>query len=423
MKLSLGSKLVLSFIGVSIITYGTSAFFIFYLKAYLATAMSDWLYVSIILLMGITWSGILGFVISKFLTKPIVNLSKAAKRVSDGDLMVDIPERREEDEIKVLNDAFRVMVTNIKDIINDISNNTTTTSHNAENLSQSITEATSQIESMAAVADDIYHGVGKQRESSESSLQTAEQMLGSFQEMKEKSSHMRELSSNMEQSVEATKHIFSSLKSGMSTLADSQTQAEQTVRLLDHQASDIGAVTGTVKELAEQTHLLALNASIEAAHAGEHGAGFAVVATEIRKLAEQSNDSAQKIHSLIMAVQSQIHDTVQLIHNQNELVQNETSNTHKVESTLIEFANVVYEFMSAVQGMEHSITEQTDRVELTYQNVHTIRQMADKFYEGAKQISMATHEETAIMEEISSSSDELSMMTSRLLEKTKAFSL
>ncbi len=421
MKLSLGSKLVASFIAVSIITYGTSAFFIFYLKSYLASGMADWMYVSIVLLLGITWSGILGFVISRFLTRPIVQLSKIAEHVSAGDLTVDIPERREEDEIKVLNDAFRMMVTNIKDIVGDIARNTSTTSSNADSLSGAINEAAHQIESLSTIADGIYQGVQRQQESAETSLQTAENMLGSFQQMRDKSHHMLELSSTMENSVQSTRGIFASLKTGMDTLSVSQNQAEQTVRLLDNQASDIGAVSGTVKELAEQTHLLALNASIEAAHAGEHGAGFAVVASEIRKLAEQSNDSAQRIQSLITAVQTQIHATVELIHNQNELVQRETKHTSQVERTLNEFGSVVDEFMVAVQLMEGSISEQTDRVELTYQHVQQIREMADKFHEGARQISIATHEETAIMEEISSSSDELSSMTSRLLEKTKVF--
>ncbi len=421
MKLSLGSKLVASFIAVSIITYGTSAFFIFYLKSYLASGMADWAYVSIVLLLGITWSGILGFVISRFLTRPIVQLSKIAEHVSAGDLTVDIPERREEDEIKVLNDAFRIMVTNIKDIVGDIARNTSATSHNADSLSSAINEAAHQIESLSTIADDIYQGVTRQQESAETSLHTAENMLGSFQQMRDKSHHMMELSGTMDQSVQSTRGIFSSLKSGMDTLSISQNQAEQTVRLLDNQASDIGAVSGTVKELAEQTHLLALNASIEAAHAGEHGAGFAVVASEIRKLAEQSNDSAQRIQSLITAVQAQIHATVELIHNQNELVQRETKHTSQVEQTLNEFGNVVDEFMGAAQLMETSISEQTDRVELTYKHVQQIREMADKFHEGARQISIATHEETAIMEEISSSSDELSSMTTRLLEKTKVF--
>nr|WP_283657645.1 HAMP domain-containing protein [Paenibacillus sp. RC343] len=215
MKMSLGTKMVAAFVAISAITYGTSAFFIFVLKDWLAQGTQEWLYISIILLMGVLWSGILGWLISKLLTRPIVRLAKAAEEASTGNLSVVIPERRSDDEIKVLYDAFRRMMLNIKDMFNEISYSSRATSQNAENLSSAIVQATAQIESMTSVVEDILEGVEQQKDASVQSIETADRMLGDFKMMRSKSGHMLELSGHMEHSVDSTQTVFSSLMEGM----------------------------------------------------------------------------------------------------------------------------------------------------------------------------------------------------------------
>ncbi|WP_306432878.1 methyl-accepting chemotaxis protein [Paenibacillus sp. J22TS3] len=421
LKLSLSSKMVAGFIFISAVTYGTSAFFIFFLKSFLASSLQDWLYITIILLLGVLWSGILGYVISKWLTKPIVRLADTAKEASMGNLLVKLPERKSEDEIKVLYDAFGVMICNIKEIIHDISSSSQITSKNAETLGEAITMATGQIESMSVVVDDIYHGVEKQRLSSEQSLQIADEMLNEFKAMQAKSVQMLQLSSTMSDSVASTKSTLSHLTEGMSKLTSSYTVSKETVARLEQEASDIEAITSTVKEIAEQTHLLALNASIEASRAGEHGYGFAVVAQEIRKLASQSSESVLQITELISRVQSKVSETVELINQQTALVQKESVHTQSAAATLDQLFGIAERFVEAVNLIESTVSAQTQRVERTHQSANEILIMTNTFSEGAKMISNTAHEETAIMEEITSSSEELMVLTNKLFEKTKAF--
>lgn len=421
MKWTLGAKTVAGLVLISIITYGTSGFFIFFVKDWVSLNMPNWLYISIILLMGVCWNGILGWIASRYLTRPIVQLSRAAQQVSSGDLTTEIPKRRTQDELTVLYDAFNVMVSNLRSIVNDIADSTRTTSQNAQSLSEAITQAAEQIEMMSEAVDHIAVGVEDQKVTSHHSLITADEMLNDFQKMQNQSLGMTELSGQMEKSVGHTKETFSSLMKGMDELAESHNRSRDIMLLLEKEASDIEVITQSVKDIAEETGLLALNASIEAARAGEEGAGFAVVAQQIRKLADESKDSVHRINELISRVQQRIGETVQLSHEQHGLVVNESERTISVDHTLHELTGTVEVFMKGAHDIGAKIAEQTGRVEQTHGHVKKIQGKAGSFSDEAKRIMDAAHEETAIMEEISSSAEELRQLTDRLLDKTKAF--
>lgn len=421
MKWTLGAKTVAGLVLISIITYGTSGFFIFFVKDWVSLDMPNWLYISIILLMGVCWNGILGWIASRYLTRPIVQLSRAAQQVSSGDLTTEIPQRRTQDELTVLYDAFNVMVSNLRSIVNDIADSTRTTSQNAQSLSEAITQAAEQIEMMSEAVDHIAVGVEEQKVTSQHSLITADEMLNDFQKMQHQSLGMTELSGKMERSVDHTKETFSSLMKGMDELAESHNRSRDIMLLLEKEASDIEVITQSVKNIAEETGLLALNASIEAARAGEEGAGFAVVAQQIRKLADESKDSVHRINELISRVQQRIRETVELSHEQHGLVVNESERTVSVDQTLHELTGTVEVFMKGAHDIGSKIAEQTGRVEQTHGHVKKIQGKAGSFSDEAKRIMDAAHEETAIIEEISSSAEELRQLTDRLLDKTRAF--
>lgn len=423
MKASLTSKMAGGFVLVSAITYGTSAFFIFFVKPWIAPNMRDWLYVMIILALGILWTGILGWCAARRLAKPIAFLAEAAGQAASGNLQISIPDRHSEDEIAALYIAFRVMVTSLKEMILEVSANADVTNQNAESLSSAIAQATGQIESLAGVADNIYAGVQRQKQSTEHTLHAARQMLTSFQDMKLKSEQMLSLSGDMDFTIGRTRTVLGSLVEGIETLATTSVQSQQIIKRLEEEASQIEAITGTVKDIAEQTHLLALNASIEAARAGEQGKGFDVVAMEIRKLAEQSSTSVLRINEIITRVQQQIRNTVQLIQEQNELAEREADLTGSFQQELDQLMSVVTEFTESARLIETSISNQTDRVTLTYREMNGILSMTNEFTSGAEQIANASHEETSILQEIASSSEELKNATDRLISKTRAFTI
>ncbi|CAM4164525.1 methyl-accepting chemotaxis protein [Saccharibacillus endophyticus] len=421
MKLNLGTKMVAGFVLISGVTYATSAFCIFFLKSYVAASMADWLYTTMILLMGVFWSGVLGWLVSKLLTKPIVQLAKAAQEVSAGNLAVEVPRRSAQDEITVLNDAFRQMVDNLRDMVEDIASGAGVTSENVQMMSEAISEAAQQIEEISGGVDRIHEGVEHQQHSTENSRRNADEMLDAFHGMKSSSREMIDLSGGMEESVRTTRDIFLALREGMGELSESSVRSQEMVGRLEREAADIEVINRSIRDIAEQTHLLALNASIEAARAGEHGSGFAVVAHEIRKLSEQSADSVGQIGDRIRRIQDQVRDTVLLIQQQSERVRREEQHTGAVEAKLERLDAAVDGMVASVRSIETMISEQTGRVDLAHRHAGEISERAILFAEEAKRIASSIHEESAIMEELSTSSEELNRMTGRLLDKTTAF--
>lgn len=421
MKLNLGTKMVAGFVLISGVTYATSAFCLFFLKDYIARSMSEWLYTSIVLLLGVMWSGILGWLVSRLLTRPIVRLAKAASEVSAGNLAIELPVRKTQDEIAALNDSFAQMVGSLRGMVEDIASGAGVTSENVKMMSAAITEAAEQIEEISGGVDRIYEGVERQQQSTESSRHNADEMRQAFHGMKNSSEEMIALSGGMEDSVRMTRDIFLSLREGMGELAASSVRSREMVGRLEREAADIEAINSSIRDIAEQTHLLALNASIEAARAGEHGMGFAVVAHEIRKLSEQSANSVGQIGDLIRRIQEQVQATVLHIEQQSERVTREERHTGAVEETLERLDSAVGSMVGSVRGIETMIFEQTDRVDQAHRHAGEISSRAVSFAEEAKRIAASIHEETAIMEELSTSSEELNRMTLRLLDKTTAF--
>lgn len=421
MKLNLGTKMVAGFVLISGVTYATSAFCLFFLKDYIARSMSEWLYTSIVLLLGVMWSGILGWLVSRLLTRPIVRLAKAASEVSAGNLAIELPVRKTQDEIAALNDSFAQMVGSLRGMVEDIASGAGVTSENVKMMSAAITEAAEQIEEISGGVDRIYEGVERQQQSTESSRHNADEMRQAFHGMKNSSEEMIALSGGMEDSVRMTRDIFLALREGMGELAASSVRSREMVGRLEREAADIEAINSSIRDIAEQTHLLALNASIEAARAGEHGMGFAVVAHEIRKLSEQSANSVGQIGDLIRRIQEQVQATVLHIEQQSERVTREERHTGAVEETLERLDSAVGSMVGSVRGIETMIFEQTDRVDQAHRHAGEISSRAVSFAEEAKRIAASIHEETAIMEELSTSSEELNRMTLRLLDKTTAF--
>lgn len=421
MKLGLVKKIVIAMVGVSMVTYGTSAFFIFYLKDIIAPGMKDWLYVSIVLSLGIFWTGLLGWIGASWLIKPLVRLTAAANEAADGNLLADIPLYRGQDEIRQLSESFRHMIAGLRQMIADISSNAAFTHDQAGLLSGGMLQAARQIELIAGATDTIAAGAGQQNDSAQSTLATVSRIELAAAAIGKQAEESQRISREMMRTIAQGEEIVRSLVDGMMSLAGSNRESIGFVRQLDGNAKEIRSISQAVKAIADQTNLLALNASIEAARAGTDGQGFAVVAGEIRKLAEQSSHAVSGIDELITGVESGIAAVVAQITAQEQLAIRESGKGAAAGEALDRIDQAVGQTAQAVDNIAAGIVEQIGQVGQAMVQTRHVGDIADRISTEIKQVAASVQEQMAVMQELSSSSDMLKSRADALQTNIKVF--
>ncbi|MEF2244322.1 methyl-accepting chemotaxis protein [Paenibacillus sp. IITD108] len=423
MKISLVHKLVFGIFLVSAVTYSTSAFFIFVLKPVLAPNMQEWLYVSGVLTLGVLWTCFLGWLAARYIIKPLLQLTTAVNAVAGGNLAVTLPKHNSTDEIGQLHGSFQVMLGNLRQMISDVSSSVTITDQNAGSLGSAISQATNQIETIAITIDQMAEGAAMQASAAQQMLATAELSSHAAQTMNNEAEHASGTVQAMVKTINESVEQMNVLVDGMLHISATSEQTMQIVSQLEQQADEIGQISQLVGEIADQTHLLALNASIEAAHAGEHGQGFAVVAQHIRKLASDSAAASTQIQKLVELMQQHTLTVVTETDKQMQLIRDETVTGESAKQSLSHVVSSAGETAGALQSIVSHIASQSVQIQETFTMSKEMADTALSISEGATRISSAAQEQTAVMEEITASSEVLRSEARDLKKKTVVFSL
>ncbi len=316
--------------------------------------------------------------------------AKAADRIADGDLSVDVVPRSERD---VLGVAFQRMTDNLRVAIGEISESATAVSASSQQLSATSLEVTSGMEHATAQVGDLELGMEQQR--------------NLLEQVGERSRATSAATDEVEQLSSEGRTTMDAATSAMSDLEQSAGDVTSTMHTLEEHGRRIEDIIGTITAIADQTNLLALNAAIEAARAGEAGRGFAVVADEVRKLAEESQSAAQSVAELVGQMQSETADAVQVI---------ERTTGHAATSV-----ELVQQAQRAFERIDDSVRDAGERVREiasdTAQAVDVTRRAADS----TSQVSAAASETTASMEEVTASSQELARLAESLARTTGRF--
>lgn len=423
MKYSLIKKIVAGITCVSIVTYGCSAAFIFYLKDIIAPNMSPWLYLSIVLLLGVFWSGLLGWLGAIWLIKPLLRLTAAANEAATGNLQVEIPVHRSDDEIRLLGLSFETMIAGLRQMIIGISGNISFTHSHAGVLSGGMAQAAQQMEQIAAATDTISNGAREQSRSAQATLTTVGQIRQAAGEIGNKAYESRILSKEMLETIGESEAIVRSMVDGMMNLASSNRESIVFTGELRDNAKEIRSISRVVGEISDQTHLLALNASIEAARAGDYGQGFAVVAGEVRKLAEQSSNAVQHINKLINRMESVVAVVVDRTSAQEQLATRESGNGEAAKAALDRISLSVQATAKAVEDIAASIAVQNRQVENALVQTNAVGDIAAHILTEINQVASSVQEQMSVMQELSASSDMLKGQADDLNAKIHVFRL
>lgn len=362
---------------------------------------------------AIILAAILGIIIARVITRPINQMVQASETVAAGDLTytVTIDSR---DEIGKLAKSFNTMVVNLRNLVTHVITNAETVAASAQQLSASAQEATKAVEQIASTAGELAAGAQNQTREVASAVHTVEELARSAGEVATKAEFAVALSRDMTNSAQTGNSSVQKAVEQMTEINQAVSGTADIVKELGQRSKEIGNIVEVITGIAGQTNLLALNAAIEAARAGEQGRGFAVVADEVRKLAEQAQTAAGQIAEIIGHIQGQTDSAVSAMECGTGKVSEGMRVAREAGEAIDGILTKVGESVGVIQGISVAAEVQALGTANVVRSINDIAAVADQSSAGAQTAAAATEEMTASMEEIAVSSQALAETAAEL---------
>ena len=306
---------------------------------------------------------IAAWVITRLIVAPLRSVIKVAQQIAAGDLTATVEVKRR-DEIGQLMLAMQQMGAGLSGIVSG--------------LQAGIEQLATSAHSLSAVTEQTNQEVNSQREETEQVATAMNQMTATVHDVARNAEEAANAAQTADGKVESGQKVVRQSMQRIEALATSAASASHSIENLSAEIQNISKVLGVIKSVAEQTNLLALNAAIEAARAGEQGRGFAVVADEVRALAKRTQQSTEEIERLVVSLQSGAQASVTQIQSSGELVKMAVSDALQTESALGSIAAAVSLIQQMNQQIAAAAEEQSSVAEEINRSVTSIRASADQ---------------------------------------------
>jgi methyl-accepting chemotaxis protein len=310
-----------------------------------------------------------------------------ANRLATGDLTASVT-IRSTDEIGTLMTAMDNMVKSLRLLIGKIK-------YAADNMA-------SGSEQLSASAEEISRGMNEQTSRSTQIATAAEQMSQTVVDVAKNTSNIAQISTQAFDHAKDGEGVVKRSVDEVQAIASTVAESSQVMKRLGESSGQIGDIVGVINDIADQTNLLALNAAIEAARAGEQGRGFAVVADEVRKLAERTTQATSQINSRISSIQSEVAHAGVAMNNATLRVESGVEFSRKTGDSLSNIVSSVNTLQSMVQQIASATEEMSSVSETISSDIHGIAAGSKEISAGSGQIAQASSDLARLATELQS---------------------
>lgn len=378
-------------------------------------------WIAIIGVASLLIGALVAYVIGRMISLPVAAVAQSASRIAAGDLTGEPIVVRNKDEIGDLAQAFNIMSANLRTLIHQVGDSAERVAASSEELTASTEQTATATEQVAITMGEIATGMDTQVRMASEGFQTMNELTTGFQQVTENTLHMSEEATKVSVKTISGSESVQSAIGQMNSIQGTVSNLSVVIQELSRHSQDIVKMVDSISEISAQTNLLSLNAAIEAARAGEQGRGFQVVATEVRKLSEQSALSANQIVPLVASIEKGMRNAAESMVAVSAEVQEGIALVHQAGATFDEIREAVGSVAGQTQEVSASIEQMSTGVEQINRSMKTIMEVTETGAAGTEEVSASSEEQLSAMQEIASAANDLSLMAEQLQQTVSRF--
>ncbi|HBJ00263.1 MAG TPA: methyl-accepting chemotaxis protein [Lysinibacillus sp.] len=371
---------------------------------------------TIIITLGISIliGGIVIFLFARHLAIPVQMVTDRVEKIANQHLTFTYLNVKNKDELGILATGINTMTTNLRGMIETVSNSAEHVAATSEQLTASSEQTSTASDEITKAIQQISTGQEKQLLGMKEANHSVTEISSSLTAITENIKELNDLSIETSKVSLSGNEVITQSVEQMNQINKQNIMTNEAMLLLESKSQEIGEIINVITSIAAQTNLLALNAAIEAARAGEQGKGFAVVADEVRKLAEESGNAANNISTLISEIQLHTQNTVQIVNEGQSVVETGiryVANAGKTFDVIAADVDMINNKLSSVSTEIQEINANTENL---VNEILKTQDVTDQSSSYTQQVVAAAEEQSATMIEMTFASRSLAEMSQEL---------
>lgn len=419
LKIPIGYKFILGFIAV----VAAAAFVPGIIEQ---TDVAEWLKQPLSFLMAMVVGLILGTVFTKNFTKNFGALSGLAQRISHGDLRyteLDRPQRVFKDEVAELEESLSVMASNLRGVVEKLKSTVDELSASQETFAEIVKRGHETSEEVVTGTSKIFDGALEQSNHIGEASSTVKSMAELADEVAKKVTESATSSQKVNSMVQRGATSATSAIEKLETIFKGIENTESAAFRLKEKLNDIPKILDVIVHISRQTDLLALNATIEASKAGEHGRGFAMVADEVRRFADNTNNSVDSVSLVVKELKSEVERVVASVSESASFLKGGRDDIRKIREILVDITNYTSDVAEKATSILAVTQDQKEKAEKTVEKIEHVARIARENLSSTEMVDAAVERHGAAINETMAASQKLLELSNELKTVAAKFNL